>query len=307
MARSATTEPTLPQPMTPSTFPVSSTPMNFDFSHFPAWVERSAAGSCRASASISAMACSAVVIELPKGVFITTMPRWVAAATPMPARPITLSRFAAAITGLVTLVAERTARPSNSATTCLSSSGVSLVLTTVSTPRSLKTATARGLNSSEISTLGMVATGSGGCSAANFVEGPVEPRQQCLDVAGFDRGSAPEAQTRRRVAMASNVVGHAFGVEQRLDAFHLGALRVGCETEEPVVHDLETDRRARPDLGVDNKEVEPFGSRHPARDRRQIGFAARLERRESANRLGPFEANVPITDAILRRRVIVSS
>ena len=51
------------------------------FSHLPAWVERSAAGIWRASANISAMACSAVVIELPNGVFITTMPRAVAAGT----------------------------------------------------------------------------------------------------------------------------------------------------------------------------------------------------------------------------------
>ena len=44
------------------------------FSHLPAWVEASAAGSSRASANIRAMACSAVVIELPNGVFITTTP-----------------------------------------------------------------------------------------------------------------------------------------------------------------------------------------------------------------------------------------
>ena len=44
------------------------------FSHLPAWVEASAAGICRASANISAIACSAVVIELPNGVFITMTP-----------------------------------------------------------------------------------------------------------------------------------------------------------------------------------------------------------------------------------------
>ena len=44
------------------------------FSHLPAWVEASACGIWRASANIIAMACSAVVIELPKGVFITMMP-----------------------------------------------------------------------------------------------------------------------------------------------------------------------------------------------------------------------------------------
>ena len=62
------------------------------FSHLPAWVEASAAGSSRASANIRATACSAVVIELPNGVFITTTPRAVAAgmstlSTPIPARP----------------------------------------------------------------------------------------------------------------------------------------------------------------------------------------------------------------------------
>ena len=86
----------LPQPITPSVLPVISTPMKRFFSHLPAWVEASAAGIWRASANISAMACSAVVIELPNGVFITMMPLAVAAgmstlSTPMPARPITFS------------------------------------------------------------------------------------------------------------------------------------------------------------------------------------------------------------------------
>ena len=44
MARSATMEPMLPQPITPSVLPNSSVPRNFDFSHLPAWVERSASG-----------------------------------------------------------------------------------------------------------------------------------------------------------------------------------------------------------------------------------------------------------------------
>ncbi len=117
MARSATIEPMLPQPMMPSVLPVISTPMKRFFSHLPAWVEASAAGICRATANIIAIACSAVVIELPKGVFMTMMPRAVAAgtstlSTPMPARPITLKLAAAASTFSVTLVAERMARPS---------------------------------------------------------------------------------------------------------------------------------------------------------------------------------------------------
>ena len=87
------------------------------FSHLPAWVEASAAGRSRASANIMAMACSAVVIELPKGVFITITPLAVAAgmstlSTPMPARPTTFRRVADSSSFGVTLVAERMARPS---------------------------------------------------------------------------------------------------------------------------------------------------------------------------------------------------
>ena len=87
------------------------------FSHLPAGVEASSAGIWRASANIMAMACSAVVIEFPKGVFITTIPAAVAAgmsmlSTPMPARPITFRRLAAAMTSLLGLVSERTTRPS---------------------------------------------------------------------------------------------------------------------------------------------------------------------------------------------------
>ena len=64
-----------------------------------------------------AIACSAVVIELPNGVFMTTTPLADAAftstlSTPMPARPITFNFFAASRTFVVTFVAERTASPS---------------------------------------------------------------------------------------------------------------------------------------------------------------------------------------------------
>ena len=88
-------EPILPQPIRPSVLPVSSTPMKRFFSHLPALVEAEASGICRASANIMAMACSAVVMVLPCGVFITTTPRAVAErmstlSTPMPARPTTL-------------------------------------------------------------------------------------------------------------------------------------------------------------------------------------------------------------------------
>ena len=56
---------------------------------------------------------SAVEMVLPLGVFITTIPRWVAASTstlstPTPARPTTVNLGAASMTLRVTLVSERT-------------------------------------------------------------------------------------------------------------------------------------------------------------------------------------------------------
>src|SRR3954463_5865748 len=90
--------------MRPSVLPASSTPMKRFFSHLPAWVDWSACGISRASANSIAMACSAVVIELPNGVFMTTIPRALAAgtsivSTPIPARPMTLRRGSAADPG----------------------------------------------------------------------------------------------------------------------------------------------------------------------------------------------------------------
>jgi hypothetical protein len=160
----ATIEPMLPQPMTPSVLLVISTPMKRFFSHLPAWVEASACGICRASASMSVIACSAVVIELPNGVFITMMPLAVAAgmstlSTPMPARPITLRLFAFSKIFGVTLVAERIARPSKLPTTSasFSLSAPSFGWKSTSTPRSLKICTAAGERASEMRTLGGMA------------------------------------------------------------------------------------------------------------------------------------------------------
>ena len=135
----------LPQPMTPSVFPSSSTPVNRDFSHFPARVDALAFGICLAIAIIIAMACSAVVIAFPNGVFITMTPFLVAAlrstlSTPIPARPMTFRLSARSRSFSVTLVADRIARPSKSAITSASlglsfpNSGSNVT----STPRSRK-------------------------------------------------------------------------------------------------------------------------------------------------------------------------
>ncbi len=136
--------------------------MNLFFSHLPARVEVSASGIWRASASISEMACSAVVIELPNGVFMTMTPLAVAAgmstlSTPMPARPITLSFAAFSRIFGDTLVAERMASPSKlpmiSASLSLSLPRFGWKSTVM--PWSLKICTAAGERASEMSTLGM--------------------------------------------------------------------------------------------------------------------------------------------------------
>ena len=163
-ARSQTIEPMLPAPITPRVLLVSSTPMNLDFSHFPAWVETLASGIWRATANIIAMACSAVVIELPNGVFITITPFFEAAgmstlSTPMPARPITFRLAAFSRILAVTLVAERIARPSYWPIT---SASFSLSLPSegwksTSMPRSRKILTASSESASEMRTLGAMA------------------------------------------------------------------------------------------------------------------------------------------------------
>ena len=118
----------LPTPTMPSVLLEISEPVNFDFSHLPPFIEAVAWGIERASESSMLMACSAVVTLLPPGVFITAMPRLVAASTsmlstPMPARPMTRSFAAASTTSLVTVLALRTMRPSYSPMALQSSSG----------------------------------------------------------------------------------------------------------------------------------------------------------------------------------------
>ncbi|EBA17147.1 hypothetical protein RSK20926_09257 [Roseobacter sp. SK209-2-6] len=165
----------MPAPMTPRVLLVSSVPMNLDFSHLPAWVEAEASGIWRATANIIAMACSAVVIILPNGVFITITPRLEAASlsmlsVPMPARAMTLRLSALARIFSVTLVAERMARPSYWPIT---SASLSLSLPrsgwkSTSMPRSRKICTAASESLSEMSTLGAI-------FEHPFMRGPLGP------------------------------------------------------------------------------------------------------------------------------------
>ena len=93
--------------------------------------------------------------------------------------------------------------------------------------------------------------------------GPVEPGPERLDIGGVDGRAAPDAQARRGVAIAGDVVGGAFLLEQAgdlLDEGLVGALdgqadaglrarrRIGGEMAEPVA--LRDDLVERRGIGV---------------------------------------------------------
>ena len=207
----------LPQPIRPSVLPVTSTPMKRFFSHLPAWVEALASGSWRASANISAMACSAVVIELPNGRVHhhDALRRGggdvdIVDADPGAADDLEVGRGVE--DPCVTLVAERIARPSYSPMIAFSSSGVWPVLTSTSMPRSRKIARGVGVH-----LVGNEDFGLGRDSvdiAVTVGEGPVEPRTERFDIGGVDGRAAPDAQARRGVAVTGDVVGAPSLLEQ---------------------------------------------------------------------------------------------
>src|ERR1022692_4567797 len=307
MARSATIEPMFPQPMTPSVLLKISTPMNLFFSHLPARVEVSASGICRAKASISVIACSSGGVELPNGVFITMMPRAVAAgmstlSTPMPARPITFRFLAFSRILADTLVAERMARPSKPP---ISSASLSLSLPrlgwkSTSMPRSLKICTAAGESASEMRTLGMAiaaffewvcwsssppARGGGGGKIValrrlrqrgfGLSEGPVEPGRERLDVARFRRRPAPDAQARRGVAVIGDVVGDAFLLEQAGERLGERRLFVGRQPGHRRIDHLQAHRGVRTLARVVGEMGDPRRGRDPVGERLGVGVRAR--------------------------------
>ena len=106
-----------PKPRIPSVFSYSSVPENFERSHLPEMSEAWAWGTLRASASSSAIVCSAAVITLDSGALATMMPRRVASgtstlSTPTPARPTARNAAACPSSSESSLVAERIRMPS---------------------------------------------------------------------------------------------------------------------------------------------------------------------------------------------------
>src|SRR5712671_4095362 len=146
------------------------------------------------------------------------------------------------------------------------------VFTSVSMPRSLKMATAAGDNLSEIRTLGMNlfsnfcptpnpsprwgrgirapfhlpnegrserVSAPGGGLLFHLCEGPIEPGRQRLDVGCFHGGAAPDAQTRRRGAIAADIQCDIFLFQKTCDLRGSFSLRLLGQSSEPGIDDLE--------------------------------------------------------------------
>ena len=130
---------------------------------------------------------------------------------------------------------------------------------------------------------------------SNFVLGPVEPRPERFDVGGVDRRAAPDAKARRRVAIAGDVVGRAFRLEQaRRSALMKSA---SAPSTRQADAGLRTDRRSCA------RWPSQLRSCDDAIERRGIGVGRADQALQAADRLRPFEREDRILDRQHRRRV----
>src|SRR6266567_3078765 len=170
------------------------------------------------------------------------------------------------------------------------------VFTSVSMPRSLKIATAAGDNLSEIRTLGinlfsmsnypppeplcgstsprgggeskpplpLVGRGRGGGHLLfHLCEGPIEPGCERFDIGCFHGGAAPDAQTRRRGAIAADIQCDAFLFQKTCDLRGSFCLRLLGQSSEPRIDDLQAHAGVAACLGIGREEACPVGPFHP--------------------------------------------
>src|SRR5690606_28620414 len=109
-----------------------------------------------------------------------------------------------------------------------------------------------------------------------------------LDVRGLDGRAAPDAQARRRVAIAADVEGDLFFLEPSGDVLRDRGLTLGVEAGEPRIGELQADRGARTSLRPLGQEIDPGGPLDPGGDGPEIGFGAPDKALEPADALGPF-------------------
>src|SRR3546814_9949307 len=78
--------------------------------------------------------------------------------------------------------------------------------------------------------------------------GPVEPGAERFDIGGVDGRAAPDAQARRGIAIAGDIMGRPFGVEQPREL--LDEVRIGA-------FDREAHAGLRADAAIDREMAEP--------------------------------------------------
>src|SRR5215813_689373 len=224
ISRCATSVPIRPKPRMPATLPLSSTPVNFDRFHSPALSDAAACGTLRATASSSAVACSAALTMLELGALTTITPALVAASTstlsrPTPARATTRRFGAWASASASIFVALRTITASTSA-----SAGSSADRSAPSTWRTSKSgsssATAAGDSSSVTRTMG-----TGTAEPLGRWSRGLQSSQACESVHEHYRHGSPTAGLRRAAPKNLTKVGAAPGSGSQPPAGRLSARR----------------------------------------------------------------------------------
>ena len=117
------------------------------------------------------------------------------------------------------------------------------------------------------------------------VKRPVEPRKHCFDVAGFNRGTAPDAKTRRRIAVSTNVQRDALTLKPFGNRF--GKRRAVSDTG---VREFQTDGCVRPSRLVHRQIVDPVPRGTEIPDRIGVGICAHPQRRQTADDFAQFSA-----------------
>src|ERR1700733_14062280 len=96
-----------------------------------------------------------------------------------------------------------------------------------------------------------------------FGKGPVDPLGEQRNIIGFDRGAAPDAQARRRVAMAREVIAGAFLFDQTDHLLDEVDLRIRFQRGDRRIGHLHAHRGVGADRRRRGQEIDPGRLRLP--------------------------------------------
>ncbi len=128
----------------------------------------------------------------------------------------------------------------------------------------------------------------------------------CVNAAtslGFHRGSAPDAQARRRVAIGAEIVAGALLLDRGNQLLGEIRLRVRGEGCDRGIDHLHAYRGVGTNRRILGEEIDPRRFRLPVGEHLGIGVGARNQALETADRFRPVQRIEIILDAQHRRRV----